>query len=124
MSLGHIEHFLVLSDDMDGTRDWYVRVLGLVVGDRPPLPFAGYWLYLGGVPVVHVADRSAYEAHAAWTGGGALDHIAFSATGYEELRSRLAAAGVEAVENEVPGVMRQLFLEDPNGVRLELNVRD
>jgi catechol 2,3-dioxygenase-like lactoylglutathione lyase family enzyme len=124
LSLGHIEHFLVLSDDMDGTRDWYVRVLGLVVGDRPPLPFAGYWLYLGGVPVVHVADRSAYEAHAAWAAGGTLDHIAFSATGYEELRSRLAAAGVAAVENEVPGVMRQLFLEDPNGVRLELNVRD
>jgi hypothetical protein len=31
---------------------------------------------------------------------------------------------VEAAENEIPGVMRQLFLRDPNGVRLELNVRD
>lgn len=130
--LGEIEHFLVLSDDMDGTRDFYVRVLGLAVGERPPLPFPGYWLYLGGLPAVHVADRAAYEAHAetAGTGSsasagstGAIDHIAFSATGYNELKERLAENGVHAVENEVPGVMRQLFLEDPNGVRLELNLR-
>ena len=125
MSHGQIEHFLVLSDDMDGTRDWYERVLGLVAGERPPLPFPGYWLYLGDVPAVHVADRAAYEAHAGWSGAtGALDHMAFSASGYEELKARLAASGVDAVENEIPGVMRQLFIEDPNGVRLELNVRD
>ena len=131
--LGHIEHFLVLSDDMDGTRDFYERVLGLSVGDRPPLPFPGYWLYLGDVPAVHVADRAASEAHAetAGTGSsasaastGAVDHIAFSATGYDELKARLDENGVGAVENEIPGVMRQLFLRDPNGVRLELNVRD
>jgi catechol 2,3-dioxygenase-like lactoylglutathione lyase family enzyme len=133
LSLGHIEHFLVLTDDMDGTRDWYERVLGLAGGERPPLPFPGYWLYLGDVPAGHVADRAAYEEHAASVGTGssaaagstgAVDHIAFSATGYEQLRSRLAEAGVDAVENVVPGVMRQLFLRDPNGVRLELNVRD
>ena len=133
MSLGHIEHFLVLSDDMDGTRDWYVRVLGLSDGERPPLPFPGYWLYLGDVPAVHVADRAAYEAHASLVGtgssaagssNGAVDHIAFSASGYEELKARLDAQGVSAVENEIPGVMRQLFIEDPHGVRLELNVRD
>jgi catechol 2,3-dioxygenase-like lactoylglutathione lyase family enzyme len=133
LSLGQIEHFLVLTDDMDGTRDWYSRVLGLELGERPPLPFPGYWLYLGNVPAVHVADRDAYEEHAAGVGTGssaaagstgAVDHIAFSATGYEELRERLIAAGAHAVENEIPGVMRQLFLRDPNGVRLELNVRD
>jgi catechol 2,3-dioxygenase-like lactoylglutathione lyase family enzyme len=133
LALGHIEHFLVLSDDMDGTRDFYVSVLGLAEGERPPLPFPGYWLYLGDVPAVHVADRGAYVKHAesAGTGSsaagdstGAVDHIAFSAAGYDELKARLAEHGVSAVENEIPGVMRQLFLRDPNGVRLELNVRD
>ncbi|HEY7631546.1 MAG TPA: VOC family protein [Thermoleophilaceae bacterium] len=132
MALGHIEHFLVLSDDMDGTRDFYERVLGLVDGERPPLPFPGYWLYLGNVPAVHVADRAAYVAHTeqAGTGSsapaestGAVDHIAFGATGYDELKARLAEHGVDAAENEIPGVMRQLFLRDPNGVRIELNVR-
>jgi catechol 2,3-dioxygenase-like lactoylglutathione lyase family enzyme len=133
LGLGHIEHFLVLSDDMDGTRDFYERVLGLAAGERPPLPFPGYWLYLGDVPAVHVADRAAYEAHTETAGTGvsapaastgAVDHIAFSATGYDELKARLAEHGLSAAENEIPGVMRQLFLRDPNGVRLELNVRD
>ena len=131
--LGHIEHFLVLSDDMDGTRDFYRRVLGLIDGERPPLPFPGYWLYLGDVPAVHVADRAAYEAHVATAGTGvsaaagstgAVDHIAFSASGYDKLKASLTEHGVEAAENEIPGVMRQLFIQDPNGVRLELNVRD
>jgi catechol 2,3-dioxygenase-like lactoylglutathione lyase family enzyme len=133
LPLGHIEHLLVLSDDMDGTRDFYERVLGLVDGERPPLPFPGYWLYLGDVPAVHVADREAYVAHAetAGTGSspaapstGAIDHIAFSATDYDELKARLAENNVSAVANEIPGVMRQLFVRDPNGVRIELNVRD
>lgn len=118
---------------MDGTRDFYERVLGLSSGQRPPLPFPGYWLYLGDVPAVHVADRTAYEAHtqtagtgasAAAASTGAVDHIAFSATGYDELKARLVEHDVSAAENEIPGVMRQLFLRDPNGVRLELNVRD
>jgi catechol 2,3-dioxygenase-like lactoylglutathione lyase family enzyme len=127
--LHRIEHFLVLSDDMDGTRDWYERVLGLVPGDRPPLQFAGHWLYADGVPVVHVADRGEYEAHATTmglavsVGTGTIDHIAFSASDYEAVKGRLDEAGAPYVENEIPGLMRQLFVMDPNGVRLEINVR-
>jgi catechol 2,3-dioxygenase-like lactoylglutathione lyase family enzyme len=128
--LHRIEHFLVLSDDMDGTRDWYERALGLVQGDRPPLQFSGHWLYADDVPVVHVADRAEYEAHAstmglaASTGTGTVDHIAFSATDYDATRGRLDDADAPYVENEIPGLMRQLFVMDPNGVRIEINVRD
>ena len=58
-----VDHFLVLTDDIDATRDFWCDALGLEVGERPPLEFPGYWLYAGGVPCVHVAERSAYEAH-------------------------------------------------------------
>ena len=75
-----------------------------------------YWLYLDGVPCIHVAERAAYEAHAASLGlrptQPPIDHVAFAADDYEELAARLEAAG-----------LRQLFLADPNGVRIELNVR-
>jgi hypothetical protein len=76
---------------------------------------------------VHVAERVAYEAHAAGLGLRAtqapIDHIAFAADGYEQLAARLEAAGVQAVSNDVPAAgIRQLFLADPNGVRIELNV--
>jgi hypothetical protein len=75
---------------------------------------------------VHLAERAAYEAHASTLGlapaSGPVDHVALAREGYEQLAARLAAAGVEAVRNEVPGVFRQLFVTDPNGVRIELNV--
>ena len=60
MSVTGIEHMLVLTDDVERTRDFYSDVLGLEAGDRPALEFGGYWLYAGPTPVVHIADRRAY----------------------------------------------------------------
>jgi catechol 2,3-dioxygenase-like lactoylglutathione lyase family enzyme len=128
MPLERLDHVLVLTDDLEATRAFYCEALGLEVGERPPLEFPGYWLYLDGVPCVHVAERGPYEAHAAGLGLPAtpspLDHVAFAAGDYPELEARLEAAGVAAVTNEVPAAgLRQLFFTDPNGVRIELNVR-
>ena len=133
MSLTSIQHLLVLTDDIDGTRDFYRDALGLEEGPRPPsLPFPGYWLYAQGVPCVHVADREIYNAHAstlglaaseATHGSGVVDHVAFNAGDYDEITARLERHGVDAVKNTVPEIdMRQLFIDDPNGVRIEINV--
>ncbi len=134
MTLGALEHFLVLSDDIDATRDFYCNVIGLSVGERPPLAFPGFWLYAGdGAACVHVADRRAYAAHAAGLGlavpdrdpgVGPIDHIAFSAQDYAGLLERLSRMGIPAVTNIVPGGPRQVFVQDPNGVRVEISVRD
>jgi len=126
--LRRLDHLLVLTDDLEATRAFYCDVLGFETGERPPLEFPGYWLYLDGVPCVHVAERAPYEVHAAGLGLSAtaapVDHVAFAAGGYEELAARLEAAEIEAVANDVPAAgVRQLFLTDPNGVRIELNVR-
>jgi catechol 2,3-dioxygenase-like lactoylglutathione lyase family enzyme len=127
MPLHRLDHVLVLTDDIEATRAFYCDVLGFAAGERPRLPFPGYWLTLGGTACVHVAERDAYESHAATLGldasGSPVDHAAFAADGYEELAARLAAAGLEHVVNDVPGAgLRQLFFDDPNGVRIELNV--
>jgi catechol 2,3-dioxygenase-like lactoylglutathione lyase family enzyme len=37
MPLTQLEHYLVLTDDLDGTRDFYSHALGMRVGDRPRL---------------------------------------------------------------------------------------
>jgi catechol 2,3-dioxygenase-like lactoylglutathione lyase family enzyme len=126
MPLRRLDHLLVLSDDLEATRSLYCDVLGLEVGERPPLPFAGYWLYLEGVPCLHVADRAEYASHASSLGldvrPAPVDHVAFSAEDEGGLAERLAAAGIRVTEN-VPGPgLRQLFLDDPNGVRVELNL--
>jgi catechol 2,3-dioxygenase-like lactoylglutathione lyase family enzyme len=132
MPISEIAHVLVLADDIDAARDFYTRTVGLEVGARPPLAFPGYWLYAGGKPCLHIADRTIYRRHAAAIGlplpapqGGAhlVDHIAFTATDYEDASARLERDGVEAVRNTVPGVgMRQLFFAGPEGVRIEVNV--
>jgi catechol 2,3-dioxygenase-like lactoylglutathione lyase family enzyme len=137
MSIGALEHVLVLADDIDGTRDFYCSVVGLSVGDRPPLTFPGYWLYAAadgsGPACLHVAERRAYAAHAAGLGltvpsngddpgAGPVDHIAFNASDYDGLLERLQREGVRAVTNAVPGGPRQVFIQDPNGVRVEINV--
>jgi catechol 2,3-dioxygenase-like lactoylglutathione lyase family enzyme len=127
MPLQGLEHVLVLTDDLEETRSFYCDALGFEVGERPPLEFPGYWLYLDGRPCIHVAERPAYEAHATQLGLAArpvpIDHVALAGSGYEQLVARLDAAGIEAVTNVVPAAgLRQLFFDDPNGVRIELNI--
>jgi catechol 2,3-dioxygenase-like lactoylglutathione lyase family enzyme len=126
MSVTEMQHVLVLSDDIEATRDFYCRVVGLRVGERPPLEFPGYWLYTDNTPCLHIAERQSYCAHAARLGMSAntpVDHIAFHGTDYDELTDRLERNSVAAIRNNVPGGPRQLFIEDPNGVRVEINVR-
>ena len=44
MPLSHIEHCLVVTDDMDQTRDWYCTVLGMEEGPHPDVSFPVHWL--------------------------------------------------------------------------------
>ena len=108
MSVVGMEHVLVLCDDIDRTRDFYCDVVGLTVGDRPPLEFPGYWLYAGATACVHIAERRAYAAHAAslglavpesdpGLGSGPLDHIAFAALDYEALTAGTPRSASRAV---------------------------
>lgn len=132
MPLTQMEHFLVLTDDIDATRDFYVEALGMHVGPRPPLEFPGYWMYVGAVPCVHIGDWEIYKAHSEAmsipvsrraSGTGPFDHIAFNASNFAEVTQRLSDRGVRFTSNTVPGIgLRQLFLEDPNGVKIEINI--
>jgi catechol 2,3-dioxygenase-like lactoylglutathione lyase family enzyme len=128
-----LEHVLLLTDDIERTREFYEQALGLRAGERPPLEFAGYWLYAGDTACLHIADRDSYRAHAGGlgldvpervTGPGPVDHLAFSAGDYDELIGRLTRRGVQPIRNDVPGGgPRQLFFDDPDGQRVEINVK-
>jgi catechol 2,3-dioxygenase-like lactoylglutathione lyase family enzyme len=132
MSVTRMEHVLVLCDDIEATREFYCQVVGLRVGERPALEFPGYWLYAGATPCLHIAERKRYLTHAAWMGlatpheppgPGPVDHIAFDASDYESANARIEGHGVAAVRNTIPGGPRQLFIDDPNGVRIEINIK-
>ena len=133
MPLTQLEHYLVLTDDLDMTRNFYRDALGLREGPRPPLGFPGYWLYVSDVPCIHIAEWRTYCAHSIAAGfsvsspapgTGALDHIAFNATDLAAVKARLSAHDVAYSVNDVPNAgLTQLFLKDPNGVKVEINFR-
>ena len=52
MPLSHLEHFLIQAEDLEATRDWYVRVLGLRDGPHPDFGFPVHWLYIGETDVL------------------------------------------------------------------------
>jgi catechol 2,3-dioxygenase-like lactoylglutathione lyase family enzyme len=133
MSLNKLEHYLVMTDDLEATRDFYRDVIGLKEGFRAALGFPGYWLYLDDIPVIHIAEWETYTRHShqlgipvttRGPGTGALDHIAFNGTNAGEMITRLETLGIPYHRNDVPAAsLVQLFINDPNGIKLELNYR-
>jgi catechol 2,3-dioxygenase-like lactoylglutathione lyase family enzyme len=131
MAITHMQHYMVLSKDLEKTRQFYCDVLGLRTGPRPPFDFEGLWIYVGDVAVVHVATQSSYEETGRLTGvakqrhgSGSVDHIAFSANDYDELVASFRKHGVQYRATQVPDSdLRQLFVLDPDGIQIEINIR-
>ena len=123
MPIGSLDHFNVRTPDLESARRFYVDVLGLAVGDRPPFPFPGLWLYSGdGRPVLHLVGIDPAAAGGTGTGTGPIDHMAFAADDVDAMRERLRDAGMEFTERTVPLLgLRQIFVQDPHGIRIELN---
>ncbi len=128
MALEGLEHYTINCADLDGTRDFYRDVLGLEDGFRPQLGFAGYWLYCGDVPVVHLlgADGALPENRGAKPGGdtGSLDHIAFRGKDAQATIARLTQHGLAFRERDIAEIgLHQVFVRDPNGIMVEMNFR-
>lgn len=121
MPLTRLDHVTVLCADLERSRAFYRDVLGMAEGDRPPFDFPGAWLYVGERPVVHlVGGRN--EAGIRTT--GSFDHVAFDARDLAGTLRRLREMNVPHRERQVPGrPLRQVFLQDPDGVTIELNFR-
>ena len=99
MPLDRIDHFSIRTLKLEETRTFYENAMGMEAGDRPPLPFPGYWLYLGDHAVIHLIgiDENNPEGLNEYlgevnvtelSGGGAVDHLAFRASGSKDLIDR------------------------------------
>jgi catechol 2,3-dioxygenase-like lactoylglutathione lyase family enzyme len=118
MPVTEMNHFTVLTDDLERTRTFYVEHLGLREGPRPPLGFPGAWLYAGERPILHVIAGRPLPAERR----GVLDHMAFSANGLAELVARRDSAGIAYdLRRQAESNVWQLFVSDPNGARVELD---
>ena len=132
MPLSHLEHFLIQTADIEATRDWYVDVLGFREGPHPDFKFPVVWLYLGERDVVHLTqggknvseNRKAYlgQQSEAVHGSGVVDHMAFRCTDLRDMMAHLQKNRIEFRKRMVSDQgLFQLFLLDPNGVKIELN---
>ena len=114
-----MNHFTVIAADPDATLDFYVGLLGLTVGHRPDLGFAGAWLYAGSAQaVLHLYFDRAVPVPPA----GVIDHLAFTARELRAVKARLDARAIPYVLRQQVGAGTwQLFCHDPNGAKVELD---
>ena len=132
MGIERLDHYSIRTTDVEGTRRFYTDVLGFEVGKRPNFPFPGVWLYQGGIAVVHVVgidpnDTAGLQDYLGDKGGdaggtGTIDHVAFLGRDIDGMRAHFEQVAVPFRERTVPNMnLKQIFLEDPNGVTIELN---
>ena len=122
MPVRGINHFNIRSRDIAASARFYSDVLGLELRSGP---IAGggqrHWLHdAAGDPFIHFI---AMEPPFAST--GLIDHVALNCRGKADIVARLAALDIPytLLENSVPGTWL-IFVEDHDGVRLELNFAD
>jgi catechol 2,3-dioxygenase-like lactoylglutathione lyase family enzyme len=117
----YLDHATIVTPDLEDVRRFFVDIVGLSVGTRPPFAVDGYWLCADGRPVIHLIEAT--------LPGGAgrvvprIDHIAFRidiAAEWRALTERLRAADVPFQLAEVPlSGERQLFVALGAGVVVE-----
>lgn len=138
MPIGKLDHFSIRTLDVEASRRFYTDIMGFQSGFRPEFKFPGLWMYNGPqypetTGVVHIIgidlnDPSGLKEYLGdrdldtLSGTGTVDHMAFAATGVNEMRDRLKKHDIAYRERTVPSLnLHQIFFEDPSGVTIELN---
>ena len=121
MGVGVLDHFNIRTRKLADTIRFYEEILGLENGDRPNFTFPGAWMYSEGKPVVHLVDISGTEEPQK-PDSGVVHHVAFISTDFAGMQQRLSSKGMKFDSRQVPGGdLWQIFVNDPNGVMIELN---
>ncbi len=123
-----LDHFNIITPDLNGTAAFYADILGLEQRTGPP-PFRAdqvQWMYDGANrAIVHINSVDcprAYDRDVAPGPTGAVHHIALRCEGFAAMKEKLDRRGIDHHLNEIPSVgLKQIFLHDPNDIVLELN---
>lgn len=127
MPATNLFHIAIKTGRPEASKRFYEQIFGMTESPRPPFEFPGYWMQLStphGGSIFHIYTGSAALGNDGLvpTGSGAIDHIALSAHGFDDIRQRCRTLGIPYRERAVPGFpLWQIFLYDPNGIQFELN---
>ncbi len=117
MPLERLDHVNVRTASLQAMTEFYQRVVGLELGERPPFTFSGAWLYLNDQAVLHLVE---VESPPAGT-EPKIEHFAFRATGIDGFIARLEASSVSYRRAIVPATgLEQLHFSDPDGNHIEV----
>lgn len=137
----NINHINVASDDPEANIHFYCDVLGLEHGEDLSNGAGGVYFYAKGnpEPLIHLMDTNqvqhkvegrsfVLDAQSAPKDNkqfltGSLDHVAFSLelNDFEQYKARLDKAGLTYKEGHDLDPIAQLWVLDPNGIKVELN---
>ena len=131
MIVKNLNHINIQTHDMTGTIRFYEELLGLEARVAPERdPSVRQWLYDSrDMAVIHLnlfgTENTIGREVVPGNPTGAIHHVAFECSGFDEMVSRLKARGLHYGFAEIPSInLRQLFVTDPNNVLLELNFRN
>ena len=101
-------------------KKFYIEIVGLKLGHRPPFNNRGYWLYADNKDVLHLSfskNDITNELHVSST----FDHMAFTAENEMDHINVLKENNIDYIIREVPEIgTRQIFFKDPAGNGIEL----
>ena len=121
MEVNTIDHVNVETDDVDRSAKFYKEVIGLEEGPRPEFSRPGYWMYASDKPVVHIIQTKPDNKMLTGSKDASISHFALQIKDYKKACDHLDSLGIEYEAINVPNSeIRQLFLEDPEGVLIEL----
>lgn len=120
MAVAGMNHFTILTDDLEKTLAFYDEHLGLRPGARPPFTFPGAWLYAegGNEPILHIV--AGIDKHRLVK--GVIDHMAFTGRDLPATAKKLKEQGIAYELRKLPAYGTwQLFFHDPNGAKVEID---
>ena len=105
---------------MEVLKNFYIEIVGLKLGVRPPFESNGYWLNIGGKDILPLSEAKKNGNNPANT-KNTFDHMAFSAEDKENFIKILREKDIEFYLREVPEIgTEQIFFKDPAGNGIEL----
>ncbi len=116
-----LNHVNIETADVNRSANFYAEILGLESRERPEFDRPGHWMYLGDMPIVHIIEPLPDNKLLTGSKDAAISHFALRIDDYEAMRDHLEEKEVPYFEVNIPGSnRRQLFIDDPDGVLVEL----
>ncbi|MDC0126833.1 VOC family protein [Methylophilaceae bacterium] len=117
-----INHYNLRSgaEMMEDLKTFYIEIVGLQLGTRPPFESNGYWLNAGQKDILHLSETKENDDNPANI-KNTFDHMAFTAEDKNKYIKILEKNEIKFYFRVVPEIgTEQIFFKDPAGNGIEL----